>query len=90
MHHGRAATAPPPYHIDKQQIRMGVEDRVAERACRFCVKHGGWARAGFDGASFALDNDGALAYRLPSFEYGSMCSSGSAGRWRAAQTGTAQ
>ena len=74
-----------PYHIDKQQIRMQVlKDRVAESGLSILYVNmvGGQDELVFDGASFALDNDGALAYRSPSFEARIDVLEWSAGRWR--------
>lgn len=60
-----------PYHIDKQRTRMQVmKDRVSESGLSVLYVNmtGGQDELVFDGASFALDNDGELAYRAPSFE----------------------
>ena len=60
-----------PYHMDKQRVRVQVlRDRVSEirLPVLYCNMVGGQDELVFDGASFALDRDGRLAYQAASFE----------------------
>ena len=60
-----------PYHMNKLQRRYEVlRDRVADTGLPviYCNMVGGQDELVFDGASFALDADGRLAYQAPSFE----------------------
>ncbi|TAH50389.1 MAG: NAD+ synthase [Betaproteobacteria bacterium] len=60
-----------PFHMNKQQRRHVVlGDRVRETGVPilYCNMIGGQDELVFDGASFALDADGTLAYQSASFE----------------------
>ncbi|MDQ7990078.1 MAG: NAD+ synthase [Candidatus Dactylopiibacterium sp.] len=60
-----------PFHMNKQDQRIEVLGaRVAHTgiAALYCNMVGGQDELVFDGASFALDADGALAFEAPSFE----------------------
>ncbi|NMG74856.1 NAD+ synthase [Aromatoleum diolicum] len=60
-----------PYHMNKLQRRYEVlRDRVADTGLPvlYCNMVGGQDELVFDGASFALDANGKLAYQAPSFE----------------------
>ncbi|HJV28721.1 MAG TPA: NAD+ synthase [Aromatoleum sp.] len=60
-----------PYHMNKLQRRYDVlRDRVKDTGLPviYCNMVGGQDELVFDGASFALDADGTLAYQAPSFE----------------------
>lgn len=60
-----------PYHMNKLQRRYEVlRDRVEDTGLPviYCNMVGGQDELVFDGASFALDADGKLAYQAPSFE----------------------
>ncbi|MEC5387765.1 NAD+ synthase [Uliginosibacterium sp. H3] len=60
-----------PYHMNKQQQRYEVlRERIADggMAVVYCNLVGGQDELVFDGASFALNADGELAYQAPSFE----------------------
>ena len=60
-----------PYHMSKQQQRYEVlRERIAHggMAVIYCNLVGGQDELVFDGASFALNADGELAYQAPSFE----------------------
>ncbi|MEC5396802.1 NAD+ synthase [Uliginosibacterium sp. H1] len=59
-----------PYHMHKQASRYEVlRDRIshAHMAAIYCNLVGGQDELVFDGASFALDAGGALAYQAPAF-----------------------
>lgn len=59
-----------PFHIDKQQLRYAVlRDRVRETRLPvlYCNMVGGQDELVFDGASFALDRDGTVAYQSEAF-----------------------
>ncbi len=59
-----------PYHMNKQVQRLQVlRDRVRETGLPvlYCNMVGGQDELVFDGASFALDRDGALCYQAESF-----------------------
>ncbi|MBL8446003.1 MAG: NAD+ synthase, partial [Zoogloeaceae bacterium] len=59
-----------PFHLDKQALRCEVlRARVAETAMPVLYTNmvGGQDELVFDGASFALDADGGLAYQAPNF-----------------------
>ncbi len=60
-----------PYHVRKQQTRYDVmRRRVAETGMPVVYANmvGGQDELVFDGASFALDNKGALTHQMPMFE----------------------
>lgn len=60
-----------PYHMNKLQRRYEVlRTRVSETGMPtlYCNMVGGQDELVFDGASFALDADGGLAFQAPSFE----------------------
>jgi NAD+ synthase/NAD+ synthase (glutamine-hydrolysing) len=60
-----------PFHMNKQQRRhLVLRDRVRETGLPvlYCNMIGGQDELVFDGGSFALDRDGALAYQCASFE----------------------
>ena len=60
-----------PFHLDKRALRLGtLRARVAETGLPvlYCNTVGGQDELVFDGASFALDGDGRLAWRAASFE----------------------
>ncbi|ATE62586.1 NAD+ synthase [Thauera sinica] len=60
-----------PFHMNKQQRRHQVlRDRVGENGLPilYCNMVGGQDELVFDGASFAINADGGLAYRSASFE----------------------
>lgn len=60
-----------PFHVDKRSLRLGVmHARTAETGLPilYCNLVGGQDELVFDGASFALDADGRVAWRAPSFE----------------------
>ena len=60
-----------PFHMNKQQRRhLVLRDRVRETGLPilYCNMIGGQDELVFDGASFAVDADGALAYQSASFE----------------------
>ena len=60
-----------PFHMNKQQRRHQVlRDRVRETGLPilYCNMVGGQDELVFDGGSFAVDADGALAYQSASFE----------------------
>ncbi len=60
-----------PFHIDKQQTRHAVaRERVKETGLSIIYANmvGGQDELVFDGASFALDNEGALAQQSVAFE----------------------
>jgi NAD+ synthase len=60
-----------PYWIDKQEVRYGVaETRVAETRLPLAYVNqvGGQDELVFDGASFVLNGDGALAVQMPAWE----------------------
>ncbi|QDF96571.1 NAD+ synthase [Azoarcus sp. DD4] len=62
-----------PFHINKQQLRYTVlRERVTETRLPilYCNMVGGQDELVFDGASFALDRDGSVAYQAPAFEEG--------------------
>ena len=62
-----------PYWIDKQEVRYGVaETRVGETRLPLAYVNqvGGQDELVFDGASFVLDGDGALAVQMPAWEEG--------------------
>ncbi|MCK2125569.1 NAD+ synthase [Thauera aromatica] len=59
-----------PYHMNKQALRLQVlGERVTETRLPvlYCNMVGGQDELVFDGASFALDGDGALAYQAGTF-----------------------
>jgi len=73
-----------PFHMNKQASRYeALRARVASTGMPvlYCNMIGGQDELVFDGASFALDGDGALAYQAPSFEerVDVLCFQG--GRW---------
>lgn len=60
-----------PFHLDKRALRLEtLRARVAESGLPvlYCNTVGGQDELVFDGASFALDGDGRLAWRAASFE----------------------
>lgn len=60
-----------PYHIGKQARRLEVirqRVRATGMAMLYCNLTGGQDDLVFDGASFAINPDGALAYQAPAFE----------------------
>src|SRR6476659_7305651 len=60
-----------PYWIDKQEVRYGVaETRVAETrlSLAYINQVGGQDELVFDGASFVLNEDAALAVQMPAWE----------------------
>ncbi|PKM35639.1 MAG: NAD+ synthase [Gammaproteobacteria bacterium HGW-Gammaproteobacteria-10] len=60
-----------PYHVSKQVQRLAVvRERVAETGLPvvYCNMVGGQDELVFDGGSFALDGDGALAYQSVLFD----------------------
>ena len=60
-----------PYHVNKQSLRHQVlRERVTETGLPmlYCNMVGGQDELVFDGGSFALDADGALAYQASAFE----------------------
>jgi NAD+ synthase/NAD+ synthase (glutamine-hydrolysing) len=60
-----------PYHMDKQSQRYAVmRERVRHTgmAAVYCNLVGGQDELVFDGASFALDAEGTVAYQAPLFE----------------------
>lgn len=60
-----------PYHMDKQSQRYAVmRERVrhTSMAAVYCNLVGGQDELVFDGASFALDAEGTVAYQAPLFE----------------------
>ncbi len=60
-----------PYHMHKQARRYEVlRERVADTglAVLYCNMVGGQDELVFDGASFAMDGDGGIAWQAPSFE----------------------
>ncbi|AWI74190.1 NAD+ synthase [Parazoarcus communis] len=60
-----------PYHVNKQALRHEVlRERVSETGLPvlYCNMVGGQDELVFDGGSFALDADGALAYQASAFE----------------------
>lgn len=60
-----------PYHMEKQMSRYEVlRDRVADNRLPVVYANlvGGQDELVFDGASFALDSEGALVLQLPAFE----------------------
>jgi NAD+ synthase len=60
-----------PYWIDKQEVRYGVaEARVAESKLPLAYVNqvGGQDELAFDGASFVMNGDGALAVQMPAWE----------------------
>ncbi|AVZ80036.1 NAD+ synthase [Zoogloeaceae bacteirum Par-f-2] len=60
-----------PYHMNKQTSRYAVmRERVAATGMPvlYCNMVGGQDELVFDGASFALDRNGALAWQAPSFD----------------------
>ncbi|MFA7269197.1 MAG: NAD+ synthase [Sterolibacterium sp.] len=60
-----------PYHLQKQQVRYEVlRARIAATGMPVIYANlvGGQDELVFDGASFALDGNGALTHQLPSFE----------------------
>jgi NAD+ synthase len=62
-----------PYWIDKQEVRYGVaETRVGETRLPLAYVNqvGGQDELVFDGASFVLNGDGALAVQMPAWEEG--------------------
>ena len=73
-----------PYHINKQAQRLEVvRERVRESGLPvlYCNMVGGQDELVFDGASFALDHDGALAHQTSSFEEGVVTLRFADGRW---------
>ena len=59
-----------PFHMDKQCLRYGVlRERIADTGLPvvYCNLVGGQDELVFDGGSFALDQDGALAWQGPVF-----------------------
>lgn len=73
-----------PFHVNKQQLRYAVlRDRIAETRLPilYCNMVGGQDELVFDGASFALDRDGALAYQAAAFEEGIDLVRFERGRW---------
>ncbi|MDX9884848.1 NAD+ synthase [Thauera sp.] len=75
-----------PYHMNKQTQRVQVlRDRVRETGLPilYCNMVGGQDELVFDGASFALDRDGALAYQATSFAEGVDLLGYHAGAWLA-------
>jgi NAD+ synthase len=62
-----------PYWMDKQEVRYGVaETRVGETRLplTYVNQVGGQDELVFDGASFVLNGDGALAVQMPAWEEG--------------------
>jgi NAD+ synthase len=62
-----------PYWMDKQEVRYGVaETRVGETRLPLAYVNqvGGQDELVFDGASFVLNGDGALAVQMPAWEEG--------------------
>ncbi|WP_018607718.1 NAD+ synthase [Uliginosibacterium gangwonense] len=60
-----------PFHMNKQEQRYGVvRDRIRQTrmAAVYCNLVGGQDELVFDGASFAMNDDGTLAYQAPLFE----------------------
>jgi len=60
-----------PFHMNKQEQRYGVvRDRISQTrmAAVYCNLVGGQDELVFDGASFAMNDDGSLAYQAPLFE----------------------
>ncbi|MGE0013525.1 MAG: NAD+ synthase [Azoarcus sp.] len=60
-----------PYHVNKQALRHEVlRERVTETGLPvlYCNMVGGQDELVFDGGSFALESDGALAYQASAFE----------------------
>jgi len=60
-----------PFHLDKageREARMAERARAADRPLLYAHMVGGQDEVVFDGASFALDAQGALRSRSPSFE----------------------
>ncbi|MDO9598964.1 MAG: NAD+ synthase [Azoarcus sp.] len=73
-----------PYHVSKQVQRLAVvRERVAETGLPvvYCNMVGGQDELVFDGGSFALDGDGALAYQSVLFDERLDVIRFSAGRW---------
>ncbi|THF64369.1 NAD+ synthase [Pseudothauera rhizosphaerae] len=76
-----------PYHMNKQASRYEVlRARGASTAMPvlYCNMVGGQDELVFDGASFALDGDGALAYQASSFEERVDVIRFEGGRWQSA------
>ena len=74
-----------PYHQGKQAQRYQVvRERIAETGLPtlYCNMVGGQDELVFDGASFALDADGALAYQAASFDESFDLIRFADGRWR--------
>ena len=75
-----------PFHVDKRSLRLGVmHARAAETGLPilYCNLVGGQDELVFDGASFALDADGRVAWRAPSFEECQEVVHLDGGRWHA-------
>ena len=73
-----------PYYINKQERRLGVaQSRVRETgmALLYCNQIGGQDELVFDGGSFALDGDSALACQLETFSAQLGLFHFEAGRW---------
>lgn len=73
-----------PYHMNKHTQRLQVlRDRVRETGLPilYCNMVGGQDELVFDGASFALDRDGALGYQAGSFVEGVDLLGYQAGTW---------
>ena len=76
-----------PFHVGKRDQRLAAMRRLVRDTglpLVYCNAHGGQDELVFDGASFALDADGGLAYQAPSFarEMGVLCLAD--GRWEGA------
>ncbi len=77
-----------PYHMNKQASRYeALRARVSDTGMPvlYCNMVGGQDELVFDGASFALDGDGGLAYQAVSFEERLDVVSFVDGRWHSAQ-----
>lgn len=75
-----------PFHVDKRSLRLGVmHARVAETGLPvlYCNLVGGQDELVFDGASFALDRDGRVAWRSGSFVESLEVVHLDGGRWHA-------
>ncbi len=74
-----------PYHMGKQEERYrALRERVSETGLPvlYCNMMGGQDELVFDGASFALDPDGSLAYQTASFEERTDIVRFADGRWQ--------
>ncbi|AVR88835.1 NAD+ synthase [Thauera aromatica] len=76
-----------PYHMNKQALRLQVlGERVTETRLPvlYCNMVGGQDELVFDGASFALDGDGSLAYQAGTFAERLDVLRWEEGRWQSA------